>query len=118
MRLFVISIFFLSLCAGCSSNQLSSQMASWEGKHFDDVASAWGPPNRCGVEEGQKICTWSSPDSVDLDQYPPERESAANLALRRSSCIRKLAFDQSGHVTGWRWRGTRCGNSTIVAQVH
>ena len=37
--------------------------------------------------------------------------------LPRPSCIRMLAVDSSGYVTGWRWRGSRCPNSISVARA-
>lgn len=105
----------LLLCAGCTGNTLSENIASWQGSHIDEVESAWGAPNECEMKEGQKVCTWT-------DQVPAEDDAiapviAGDALLPRPSCIRTLAVDASGYVTGWRWRGSRCPNSISVARA-
>jgi hypothetical protein len=45
----------LLLCAGCTGNTLSENIASWQGSHIDEVASAWGDPNECEIEDGQRV---------------------------------------------------------------
>jgi len=117
MRLSTILISILLLCTGCNSIRPSANMASWEGSHIDEVTSAWGAPNRCGAEQGQKVCAWSIPESITADPNPLEFGIEGNRVLPRPSCLRTLAFDQSDHVTGWRWRGDRCGSSTILART-
>jgi hypothetical protein len=104
----------LLLSAGCTANNLSENIASWQGSHIDEVASVWGAPNECEMNEGQKVCTW-------IDQIPAEDDAkpvvVGEALLPRPSCIRMLAVDSSGYVTGWRWRGSRCPNSISVARA-
>jgi hypothetical protein len=105
----------VSICTGCANTaaSLSESIASWQGSHIDDVESAWGAPNDCKIEDGQRVCTWTDEVPAEADA-PPITE---NTLLPRPSCVRMLAVDASGYVTGWRWRGTRCAGAVSVARA-
>ena len=107
------------LCAGCAANTLSDNIASWQGSHIDEVKAAWGAPSECGVEGNQTVCTWTDWVAVKSDALVLETrpEMAGSALLPRPACIRTLAVDSSGYVTGWRWRGTRCPDSIVVARA-
>ena len=109
----------LLLCAGCTANHLSQNIASWQGSHIDEVEAAWGAPAKCGPQGNQTLCVWT--DRVAAKSVAPAPETNIELAqpalLPRPACIRTLAIDSSGYVTGWRLRGTRCPNSIAVART-
>ena len=113
-RVKIVTAFMF--CAGCATNQLNANLASWQGSHIDEVASAWGDPNGCGVSDGQTICTWSDEADGRAAGEPPVPGMAGDQLLARPACMRMLAVDQSGYVTGWRWRGNRCPASVAVAR--
>lgn len=94
MRIFML-IGFCCVALGCSNDQLGSRLASWQGSHFNDVAAAWGAPDECSTDESLRLCEWH----VSVATTSP---------VNMTSCVTTLAFDDSGYVTGWRWRGDRC----------
>jgi hypothetical protein len=106
-------ILIAMLCGGCASASLSEDIASWQGSHIDDVEVAWGAPNECSMEQGQKVCTWN--DELPVSEDSPQISEEA--LLPRPSCIRMLAVDSSGYVTGWRWRGARCQGAISVVRA-
>jgi hypothetical protein len=106
-------LIFAILCGGCTATSLSEDIASWQGSHIDEVKTAWGAPNECKLSQGQTVCTWT-------DEIPADADSPAitgEALLPRPTCIRMLAVDSSGYVTGWRWRGTRCQGAISVARA-
>ena len=89
----IVTIVLLALATGCGSSQLSSQMATWQGVQFDTVRAAWGSPDECVDIENRTVCSWHD-----------------TAAFNRVTCSRQFEFDATGIITGWRWRGDRCGS--------
>ncbi len=106
------------LCAGCTGNHFSADMASWQGRHIDEVASAWGDPSECVPADGQTVCSWDGARPTRLDSVLSGAGTTGQALQSRPSCLKMLAIDQSGYVTGWRWRGDRCPDSGTVARVN
>lgn len=106
-RIIILLSMFLasaSLITGCATDRLGAKMASWQGSHIDSVVSRWGPADRCEVEFGQQVCTWTD-GSIVVENGS---SSLPFGGISRPRCTRTLAFDASGYVTGWRWRGDGC----------
>lgn len=94
--------------AGCAGNGLNANLASWQGSHIDEVKSAWGAPDECADQQGRRICTWSDRADPEITGY---------VLQPRPSCLKMLAIDESGYITGWRWRGSRCPDTATIARV-
>jgi hypothetical protein len=98
----------ISLCGGCASSGINANLASWQGSHIDEVSSAWGEPREC-IESGeQTVCAWGG----RIDPEP-----AVQALQPRPACLKVLAVDNSGHITGWGWRGNRCPDSSTLARA-
>lgn len=93
-----------SVCVGCASQRLGGTMESWQGSHVDDVTLAWGQPDTCATTGDQRVCAWYTP-------------SASSLVGGRAQCVRSLAIDPDGIITGWRWRGDRCADTANVVMA-
>ncbi len=94
------------LVVGCTNDRMGSYLASWNGSHFNDVATAWGPPDECSADDAQRVCEWHI-QSATVTSVPETRV--------RDACTTMLAFDSKGYVTGWRWRGEQCRQSATIA---
>jgi hypothetical protein len=59
--LFLMAILFLCSCAGNRAARIQEKMKTWEGKHFNDLVAALGPPARV-MDDGQggKIFIYSA----------------------------------------------------------
>lgn len=106
----------LVLCAGCTGSHFSEDLASWQGSHIDEVSSAWGAPYVCEDVGGQQLCSWGNP-GLARSQSDAVTELTGQALRPRPACVRMLAVDPSGYVTGWRWRGNHCPDSVTVARV-
>jgi hypothetical protein len=96
------------LCEGCASKGINADIASWQGSHLEEVSSAWGAPNECIEQGDQTVCSWGGPADPDV---------ASRASRPRAGCVKMLAVDESGLVTGWRWRGSRCPETVTVART-
>jgi len=92
------------LITGCASDRLGSKMASWQGSHVDGVVAQWGPADKCEAAGRQTVCTWVD-GGVMLGN---NATSFPVAAISRPRCTRTLALNESGYVTGWKWRGDLC----------
>lgn len=101
----IIAMAILMLAAACSTNSLSTKMASWQGSHIDEISSAWGSPDECIQRDGRQFCTWTR---AAADQ---SRGSGADTRNARPICVRTVEVDESGSIIGWRWRGDRCADT-------
>lgn len=92
------------LMTGCASDRLGSKMATWQGSHVDSVVAQWGPADKCEQAAGQTVCSW-----VDGGVMLGSNATSFPIAsISRPRCVRTLALDESGNVTGWKWRGDLC----------
>lgn len=105
----LLSLGLSVLMIGCASDRMGSQLASWQGRHFNDVAAVWGPPDECSTGDPARICEWHVQSTV---------ATAATETTGGEACTTMLAFDPKGHVTGWRWRGNRCQNAATIAALN
>jgi hypothetical protein len=105
----LVMIVLSALLLGCANDRMGSRLASWQGTHFNDVAAAWGAPEKCFIDESQRICVW---------QVRPFVSSAMPPSIDQSSCTTTLAFDTENTVTGWRWRGNRCQQTASIVAMN
>ncbi len=105
MRVFTAMLVVL-LATACSTSNLSTKMASWQGSHIDDISAAWGSPDECIQREDREFCTWTK---APANQYTSLNSETFNA---RPICVRTVEVDDSGTIIGWRWRGDRCSNSS------
>ena len=112
MRVF-IAMVVVSLVTACSTSNLSTKMASWQGSHIDDVSAAWGSPDECSQRAGREFCTWTKAPANPYTSLSSETFNA------RPICVRTVEVDDSGTIIGWRWRGDRCSDSSteVLAQT-
>jgi len=103
----------LMLASACSTNSLSTKMASWQGSHIDEISSAWGSPDECVERDGREFCNWTADAG---DKY---LGSNVNTFNSRPVCVRTVEVDAAGVIIGWRWRGDRCPNtaSEVLART-
>ncbi len=101
----IIAMLVLALSAACSTNSLSTKMASWQGSHIDEISSVWGSPDDCAKRAGRELCTWSTAAAGQISA------SNSDNAKDRPICVRTIEVDESGLIIGWRWRGDRCSNT-------
>ena len=88
------------LVTACSTKSISAKMASWQGSHIDEISSAWGSPDECFNRDGRQLCHWSESDLTH-----------SSAAAPRTICLRTVEIDETGLITGWKWRGDRCADS-------
>ena len=105
VRVFIAMLVVL-LATACSTNNLSTKMASWQGSHIDAISAAWGSPDECTQRDGREFCTWTK---APASQYT---SLSSETFIARPICVRTVEFDDSGTMIGWRWRGDRCSNSS------
>ena len=80
--------------SGCSATgALSGTMADMQGASIADAFTAWGEPEITETVGEQTLFVW---------------RDYATAAVPIVICERMLAADESGTVTGWRWRGDAC----------
>jgi hypothetical protein len=98
MRFFLVLIGIAIVQSACSTLDLNRRMASWQDMRYEDVVQAWGEPASCDESGHQLVCRWPLVD--------PERADGPEVPA--PACVRLLAVDTNGRITGWRWRGNRC----------
>ena len=90
-------LFLLAGLAACSTTgSLSGNMAAMQGQPMGTALTAWGEPEARETYGSQTVLIWR-------DYAPGFAETAPQVL-----CERHLAVDDSGTVTGWRWRGDAC----------
>jgi hypothetical protein len=91
-------------CLGCAATDITSKMATWEGRPISELSAAWGEPDSCSDADGSRRCSWTN--QID--------KPFTSLA-----CTRTVELNAADQVVGWRWRGDRCAEfeSVIVANT-
>ena len=91
----ILVFLLLGVMAGCSTTAtLSGTMADMQGASIGNAFTAWGEPEATETMGEQTVFVW--------------RDYAAGASVPIVICERMLAADDSGTVTGWRWRGDAC----------
>jgi hypothetical protein len=103
----------LMLATACSTSGLNARMASWQGSHLDEISSAWGSPDECIERDGREFCSWTKSGTDKAIGIQSDTFRA------RPMCTRTIEIDESGVITGWRWRGDRCSGtaSEVLTRV-
>ena len=101
----VLAVTFASGCA--STGTLNSEMASFQGEDASAAIASWGAPDAEYAHQDQTLLVWRDHSSF---------ASVYDLPSATVVCERMLAVDQSGVVTGWRWRGDACPTISVDAR--
>ncbi len=94
LRFLGISLLAAGMAACGTTGALSGSMANMQGQPIGEALAAWGEPEATEPFGEQTVMIWRD--------YAP----AASVPI--VICERWLAVDESGKVTGWRWRGDAC----------
>ncbi|MDJ0939217.1 MAG: hypothetical protein QNJ00_05600 [Woeseiaceae bacterium] len=91
-----------ALLVGCGTTaSLSNDMAGWQGDHVSIALEAWGQPEAEQAFGAETVLIWR-----DRSTEPPAY--LAEPGVPQVVCERMLAVDETGTITGWRWRGDAC----------
>lgn len=103
MRTGILAVLLLA-AAGCSTTgTLSGSMADMQGTSIAEAFKAWGEPEITETVGAQTVFVW--------------RDYATSAAVPIIICERMLAADDSGTITGWRWRGDACKSIDEAART-
>ena len=100
-RYMILGLILLTLQACASTDVLSRQMSGWQQQPVDVAITEWGEPEQRLTVGDQTILVWR-------DRLGGASDYANGSAAPAVLCERQLAVDNSGTITGWRWRGDSC----------
>ncbi len=98
-----LCLALLVLTAGCSTTNLSDQMAGWQGQSVTQALQTWGEPEAEESFGEQTVLIWRDRGWTLLPEGAEARVDSPAVV-----CERMLAVTDSGEITGWRWRGDAC----------